>query len=115
MGPTVDWNADARDNANRIQRDMPGSGRGAFQTDAPGVCVAYGNDDCAGDHHARLEVTLLRQYLDDGRIRELGFGTSDDGRTWCMMVQSNDADGLTDALLDAWRIAFEVKGDGTVG
>jgi hypothetical protein len=78
--------------------------RGAYPTDTPGVCAAYAQDQYAHDHHARLCVTLLRQRLHEARLVELGFGTSDDGGFWAMLVQTNDADGLTDALLDAWRI-----------
>jgi hypothetical protein len=34
---------------------------------------------------------------------------SDDGRTWVLMVQSNDSQAMTDAVLDASRIAFDAK------
>jgi hypothetical protein len=104
-----DWNADACSSANSIRRDMPASERGAFHTGVPGVCLAYGADDYAHDHRARLEVTLLRQRLYDAGLAELGFGTSYDGRVWVLMVQTNDADSLTNALLDAWRVAFDLK------
>jgi hypothetical protein len=96
-----DWNAEARDSANLIQRDCPDCDRGAFHTGAPGVCVAYGADDFARDDRARLEVTLQ-----DAGLVELGFGVSDDGRVWCMAVQTNDDERLTDAVLDACRVAF---------
>ena len=102
----TDWDAEARDSANLLQRDCPDCERGAFHTGAPGVCVAYGTDDFARDDRARLKVTLLRQRLHDGSLVELGFGVSDDGRVWCMVVQTNDEERLTDAVLDAFRLAF---------
>jgi len=67
------------------------------------VCVAFGADDFARDDRARLEVTLLRQQLHDAGLVELGFGVSDGGRVWCMAVQTDDDERLTDAVLDACR------------
>jgi hypothetical protein len=54
-------------------------------------------------------VTLLRQHLADAHLVELGFGTSDDGGCWCMLVQSNDLHALTAAVLHAWKIASETS------
>ena len=60
-------------------------------------------------------MTLLREYLHDAGLLELGFGTSNDGECWAMLVQTNDGQGVRAALLDAWRIAFDVKPGGTNG
>jgi hypothetical protein len=100
------WNNLARDHANALNERLPDVPRGAYPTDIAGVCLAFAIDDFAHDDRARLTVTLLRRVLHDAGLPELGFGTSDDGRTWCMLVQTNDEQALTEALRDAHRIAF---------
>ena len=41
---------------------------------------------------------LLRRYLADAHFVELGFGTSDDGRCWVLVVQTNNSDGLSERI-----------------
>ena len=106
-----DWDADARDNANRAQRDASHIPRGVIPVPKVGVSVVFGNDDYAHDHRARLEVTIFRQHLHDAGTAELGFGQSDDGRSWAMIVQASDEPALTAALVDSWRIAFAGEGE----
>ena len=106
-----DWNADARANANRAQRDASHIPRGVIPVPEVNVCVVFGNDDYAHDDRARLEVTIFRQHLHDADIVELGFGQSDDGRSWAMIVHATDEPTLTAVLFDSWQIAFDVAGE----
>jgi hypothetical protein len=77
-------------------------------TDTLGVCIAFGNDDYAHDHRARLAVTLLRQHLADVHLVEMGFGTSHDGQCWVLVIQANDGQALTEAVLPARSVASGV-------
>jgi hypothetical protein len=54
--------------------------------DGPLVLGVFGNDCYLTDAKARREVELLRQRLKDAEARELGFGVSEDGRTWALLV-----------------------------
>lgn len=101
-----DWNAFASEKANVIRREMPNSDRTALLAGADGESILFGHDDYLRDPRAREEVTLLRGYLAEAKIPQLGFGLSDDGRTWVMVVWSQDADALNRALLRAWQDAF---------
>jgi len=101
-----DWNRYAADKANLLRRDYPRADRTAFHTGSDGASVLFAHDDYANDPRARKGVALLRQYLRDAGIPELGFGTSDDGRTWVMVVWSQDEQTLQRALFQAWQTAF---------
>ena len=101
-----DWNAYAVQKANLIRRECPNLERTALHTGSDGASVLVAHDDYVADPRARQEVTLLRKYLRDSGIPELGFGVSDDARTWVMVVWSTDETALSQALLDAWQTAF---------
>ena len=103
---TRDWNAYAASKANLLRRDFPTAERTALHTGADGASVLFGHDDYLSDPRAREEVTLLRGYLKDAGIPELGFGLSKDGRTWVMVVWSEDEAMLSQALFNAWQTAF---------
>jgi hypothetical protein len=101
-----DWNAYAAAKANLIRRDYPAAGRTALHTGSDGASVLFAHDNYQSDSRARREVTLLRQDLRAAGIPELGFGVSDDGRTWVMVVWSQDEAALGKALFNAWEAAF---------
>lgn len=101
-----DWNAYAVAKANLIRRDYPGAERTALHTGSDGASVLFAHDDYQNDSRARREVTLLRDDLRAAGIPELGFGVSDDGRTWVMVVWSQDEAALGKALFNAWQTAF---------
>jgi len=103
---TRDWNAYAAEKANLIRRDFPGTERTAIYTGSDGASVLFAHDNYADDPRSRQEVMLLRQSLRDGGIPELGFGVSNDGCTWVMVVWSTDEAALSKALLAAWEAAF---------
>jgi len=101
-----DWNAYAVQKASRIRREFPEAERTAYHTGADGASVIFAHDDYQNDARAREEVALLRQFLHDNAIPELGFGLSADGRTWVMVVWSQEEAALKKALFDAWQTAF---------
>jgi len=101
-----DWNAYAAQKANRIRREFPEAERTAYHTGADGASVLFAHDHYLDDPRAREEVSLLRKYLNDNAIPELGFGLSADSRTWVMVVWSQDEEALKKAMFDAWQTAF---------
>lgn len=101
-----DWNDYAAAKANLLRREHPEAERTAFHTGSDGASVLFAHDDYRNDRRARDEVAHLRQFLADTGIPELGFGTSDDGRTWVMVVWSQDEQALQTALFRAWETAF---------
>ena len=103
---TRDWNLYAVEKANLIRREIPTADRTALHTGSDGASVLFGHDDYQNDPRARHEVAILRKNLRDRGIPELGFGTSDDGKTWVMVVWSMDQSTLQQALFDAWQSAF---------
>lgn len=101
-----DWNQYAAAKADLIRREHPQAERTAFHTGSDGASILFAHDDYRADPRAREGVAHLRRFLADTGIPELGFGTSDDGRTWVMVVWSQDEQALQTALFQAWQSAF---------
>jgi hypothetical protein len=88
------------------------------------VAVVFGNDNYGADGKARWEVDLVRQWLKNTGIEELGFGLSADSHTWALLVRADSQHyqtdvgrafqmemlkaSLDDALRGAWRTACEL-------
>ena len=86
--------------------------------------IATGNDNYGADGKARWEVDLVRQWLKNTGIEELGFGLSADSHTWALLVRADSQHyqtdvgrafqmemlkaSLDDALRGAWRTACEL-------
>jgi hypothetical protein len=95
-----DWNETARGLARQVRQFPTTVERGAvplrlldestrpprFVDDGPLVLGVFGNDAYLADERARHAVAWLRQRLKDTEARELGFGVSDDGQTWALLV-----------------------------
>ena len=103
-----DWNAYAVRKASLIRRQFPLAERTAYHTGCDGASVLFAHDDYQRDSRAKQEVALLRKFLAENQIPELGFGVSEDGKTWVMVVFSEDPVALEQALFDAWQMAFSV-------
>jgi len=87
----------------------------------PAIVGVFGNDNYLCDERARREVEFVRQHLREAEAHELGFGVSQDGYTWAILVQANSREYQTEvgkkfqremlrAMLDdivaqAWRAA----------
>ncbi len=95
-----DWNETAKGLAIQVRKSQITVERGAvplrlvdesarpprFVEDGPLVLGVFGNDNYLADRKARQEVELLRQRLKETEARELGFGMSEDGLTWALLV-----------------------------
>ena len=101
-----DWSTYAAHKANRIRREYPTEERTAFHSGAEGASILFAHDDYETDPRARHEVSLLRKFLEENGIPELGFGLSTDRQTWVMVVWSQDEIALNRALFNAWQTAF---------
>jgi hypothetical protein len=106
MPANPDWSAFAADKANLLQQEMPGIDRTVLHGGADGESILFSHDNYA-DPRVRDEVAALRQHLRDSAIPELGFGTSNDGQTWVMVVWSQDEVVLSRAMMAAWQSAFQ--------
>jgi hypothetical protein len=95
-----DWNETAKGLARQMRQCRITVERGAvplrlvdettrpprFVEDGPIVLGVFGNDNYRTDATARRAVELLRQRLRETDARELGFGVSEDGLTWALLV-----------------------------
>jgi hypothetical protein len=95
-----DWNETAKGLAKQVRHSQIAVERGAvplrlvdetskpprFVDDGPLVLGVFGNDNYLADYKARRAVELLRQQLKHSEGRELGFGISEDGLTWALLV-----------------------------
>lgn len=100
---TVDWQARARETANRLRRECAGAARTALYGGLDDASVIFGSDRCDADPIARGQITALRRYLRAAGIVELAFATSDDGETWVMLVWSKEESILEKVLFSAWQ------------
>ena len=101
-----DWNAYAVEKANVLGRELPTADRTVLHAGVNGESILFAHDNFSTDPRAQQEVNVLRGHLFEAGIPELGFGVSDDGRTWVMVVWSQDQSALNDALLKAWQTAY---------
>lgn len=102
------------------------AGRLHFVDGEGAVVGVFGNDNYLADVKARREVQLIREQLRESDAKEVGFGLSQDGFSWALLVRVNDARYQTecgrtlqkellkvyleDAVSRAWKHACE---DGT--
>ncbi len=101
-----------------ISRDSFQSHRGVSDTGKAGYLVLYGNDGYSQDPRTRLEVDLVRAWLKNARVYEVGFGLDPaDGYTWAMIVHNARGDDeklachLWDCVQAAWRTACGINLD----
>jgi hypothetical protein len=82
--------------AEIVREEFPDLERGAADYSAfgPGIILFFGNDGRGTDEISSI-VPRLREFLaiEEVGLRELGFGTTADRRTWAMLVEGRrDAD-----------------------
>jgi hypothetical protein len=106
-----DWNTYAAHKANRIGSEYPDEERTAYFIGSDGASILFAHDNYESDSRARQEVSLLRKYLHENGIPEMGFGLSADRKTWVMVVWSQDDQSLAKALFDAWQTAFGTEAE----
>ena len=71
----------------RLVEDTPGLVR-AVEEDA--VVGVFGNDNYVAEARARHEVELTRRRVREVGAEEVGFGLSQDGYTWALLVRCDD-------------------------
>jgi hypothetical protein len=91
------------------------------------VAAIYANDNYLGDPLARKEIELVRNHLRSAGIRESAFGVSFDGKSWALLVQTENQQlktrlgrafrtemlraFLEDTVWAAWRTANGTSSD----
>lgn len=96
--------------AAHVRKNLAGVERGAVPVrlveDAAGplrivaegaVIGIFGNDNYIAEAKARREVQLTRQRLREIGAEEAGFGLSQDGFTWALLVRCDEARYRTEA------------------
>ncbi len=118
------WNALATGLAAYVGEFLPHARRGSLTIRLPRgvghVIGVFGNDGYAEDARVKTEVAALRGRLEEAVLDELGFGLSEDGHAWALLVGPGPSQRQTsgagipaealaafldDAVWDAWRIA----------
>ena len=70
-----------------------------------GVTAIFSNNGHDQDERTRLEMTVLRQFLDEEGVPELGFGTDAGGYTWVMIIETEDGDHWAEKAREArWAV-----------
>ncbi|MEM9949439.1 MAG: restriction endonuclease [Cyanobacteria bacterium P01_D01_bin.36] len=118
------WEREATEAANYLKEHHMPAHRGAVLW-CPGVTAVFGNDgyspnNCEPDEEtgkpskdisqaitersneatkrSQEEVNQLQLNLQNRQIAQIGFGTSDDGYTWCVLARTDDAKLLNDIV-----------------
>lgn len=118
------WIALAIGLAAYVREFLPHARRGALTIRLPRgtgeVTGVFGNDGYAADGRVKKEVTELRRRLREAALEEFGFGLSEDGHAWALLVGPGPSLGQTsgggipaealaafldDAGWEAWRLA----------
>jgi hypothetical protein len=114
--------------ARYVREFLPDSRRGALPIRLPGggrIVGVFGNDGYTADGRVTHEVAAIRERFREAHLAELGFGLSEDGHAWALLVlpaaTQRDASGtdegaalaltsfLDDAVWEAWRRACAGK------
>ncbi len=72
----------------RLVEDLPGP---LQVVEAGTVLGVFGNDNYVAEVRARREVELTRLRVQAAGAREVGFGLSEDGFTWAMLVHCDES------------------------
>ncbi|KAA5542924.1 HNH endonuclease signature motif containing protein [Adhaeribacter rhizoryzae] len=99
--PRIIWNEIAGKIANYVRNSHFNVHRGAILFDVNTTAV-FGNDgfevEEGQDNRAKIEVEILTKVMSINNFSELGFGLSNDGYTWCMLIQTNKVKFLNDVV-----------------
>lgn len=113
---SVNWPALASVVAEQLRVRRPEVRRGSLpvllgeSTDE--VVAAFCTEDGGPGTRGHQTLRLLRHALDEAGLQELGFGTTEDGVSWALLVRSEHPGGvrllttfLEEAVWEAWRLA----------
>lgn len=114
--------------AAHVRKNLTGVERGAVPVrlveDVPGpihvieegtVIGIFGNDNYIAEANSRREVELTRQRLRQLGAVEAGFGLSQDGFTWALLVRCDDSRYKTEAGRTLQRELLKIALDEAVG
>jgi len=96
----------------RLVEDTPGPVRVVVEGTVLGI---FGNDNYVAEVKARREVELTRQRLRDLGAREVGFGLSQDGFTWALLVHCDEGRYQTGTGRALQRELLKITLEETVG
>jgi hypothetical protein len=86
-----DWDGFAGDLTAHVRRYWPALHRGAVLMpcldESALFALVFANNDHAAPSAAQLEVDTIRQLLREEDMEDLGYGVSQDGRTWTILVR----------------------------
>jgi hypothetical protein len=99
----IEWNARARETADRLREAHPEETRTALYRGPEEESAIFANEDFAGNAEVRRQVALLRDALRAAGIHELGFATSTDSRAWVMLVYPASDQLLQSVLFTLWQ------------
>ena len=68
-----------------------------FVGESASVVGLFGNDNYIAEARSRREVELIRQRLQELAAQEIGFGLSQDGFSWALLVSCDERRYQTDA------------------
>lgn len=124
------WDALASGLAAYVKEFLPHTRRGVLTIRLPQgggpVVGVFGDDGYATDQRVKQEVAALRRQLQEAALEEMGFGLSEDGQAWALLVRPGPsprwapggagvtaeaiAAFLDDAVWEAWRVACGLPG-----
>jgi hypothetical protein len=82
---------------------------GPFRVIEDGAVVGiFGNDNYAAEAKARREVELTRKRLREMGAEEVGFGLSQDGYAWALLVRCDDRRYRTGAAKELQREMLKI-------
>jgi hypothetical protein len=91
------WDIEASAAARDANENHFEAYRGVVPWQRPGILAVFGNDGY-DDPRVRWYVARFRAEIERTGCPVLGFGTDCDGYSWAMLVKSDDAEGVEDAL-----------------
>jgi hypothetical protein len=95
-----DWDAFAGDLTTHVRRHWSSLQRGAVLMpcidESATFALLFANNGCANSGAVHNEVHRIRRQLQDDDMQDLGFGLSDDGCTWTLVVRIDTQPQQTD-------------------
>jgi hypothetical protein len=104
----IDWDAEAVAMAVYVGDHLFSAHRGAMPWRQVGISVVFGNDGYRYDLRTKEEVETVRGVFKARGIKVLGFGVEpEEGYSWAMLVDSDDAPTLNAIVWVAWMADAE--------
>jgi hypothetical protein len=116
--PQKDWDVFATDLTNHVRSHWPALDRGAVLMpcvdEAATFALVFANNGSAEPEAMHDEVDRIREALRGEDMEDLGFGLSDDGCTWTMVVRVEHAPQQTEVGRTLQRELLKIRLEGAV-